>query len=82
MGCVACRMAPCARPSWWNEAHTLLKHLRRHGCFLNREGSAHSHWTNPQTGQTEAVPRHAEVPDVLARKICQGLSVAEPGKQG
>jgi len=29
---------------------TLLQHLRRHGCYLKREGSAHSLWTNPSTG--------------------------------
>ncbi len=56
----------------------LLKHLRRHGCVLKREGRRHSLWTSPQTGQTEAVPRHVEIPDVLARKICRGLSVPEP----
>jgi hypothetical protein len=57
----------------------LLKHLRRHGCVLKREGRAHSLWTNPQTGATEAVPRHVEVPDRLARKICRGLSVSDLG---
>jgi hypothetical protein len=58
----------------------LLKHLRKHGCVLKREGRAHSLWTNPQTGQTEAVPRHTEIPDNLARKICRGLSLPEIGK--
>jgi hypothetical protein len=58
----------------------LLKHLRRHGCVLKREGAAHSLWTNARTGQTEAVPRHVEVPNTLARKICRGLSVPEIGK--
>ena len=57
----------------------LLKHLRRHGCALKREGRAHSLWMNPRTGETETVPRHTEVPDRLARKICRGLSVPEPG---
>jgi hypothetical protein len=28
----------------------------------------------------EAVPRHSEIPDGLARKICRGLSVPEIGK--
>jgi hypothetical protein len=28
----------------------------------------------------EAVTRHTEIPDVLARKICRGLSVPEIGK--
>ena len=58
----------------------LLKHLRKHGCVLKREGGAHSLWMNPQTGQTEAVPRHTEIDDHLARKICRGLSVPEIGK--
>ncbi len=53
----------------------LLSHLRRFGCFLKREGSAHSLWTNPRTGAIEAVPRHVEIPNALARKICKGLSV-------
>ncbi|MBX9681405.1 MAG: type II toxin-antitoxin system HicA family toxin [Gemmataceae bacterium] len=57
----------------------LLKHLRRHGCSLKREGGSHSLWTNPRTGHTEAVPRHTEVPDILARKICRNLSVPDPG---
>ena len=55
----------------------LLKRLRRHGCVLKREGRAHSLWTNPRTGHTEAVPRHVEIPDALARKICRALSVPE-----
>lgn len=57
----------------------LLKHLRRHGCILKREGRAHSLWTNSQTGEMEAVPRHTEIPDRLCRKICRGLSVPECG---
>lgn len=52
-----------------------LRHLRRHGCFLKREGGSHSLWVNPSTGAVEAVPRHTEIPDVLARKICKNLSV-------
>ncbi len=53
----------------------LLRHLRRHGCYLKREGASHSLWTNAQTGHTEAVPRHSEIPDRLAKKICQCLSI-------
>jgi mRNA interferase HicA len=55
----------------------LLKRLRRHGCVLKREGREHSLWMNPQTGETEAVPRHTELPDLLARKIFRSLSVPE-----
>jgi len=55
----------------------LLRHLRRHGCYLKREGSSHSLWYNPLTGEVETVPRHREIPDRLCDKICRGLSVPE-----
>ena len=29
-------------------------------------------WTNPATGAIEAVPRHSEISDVLAQKVCRG----------
>jgi len=55
----------------------LLRHLRRQGCYLKREGKEHSLWTNPATGEVEAVPRHTEISNKLARKICRGLSVPD-----
>jgi mRNA interferase HicA len=58
----------------------LLRHLRQHGCHLKREGASHSLWCNPSTGHTEAVPRHTEIANSLAKKICRALSVPEPGK--
>ena len=57
----------------------LLQHLRRNGCYLKREGKAHSLWCNPNTGAVEAVPRHAEIANLLVRKICRNLSVPEIG---
>jgi len=57
----------------------LLRHLRRYGCYLKREGSAHSLWCNPATGAVEAVPRHSEVSNRLVTKICRNLSVPEIG---
>ena len=53
--------------------NTLL-HCRKHGCTLKREGDAHSLWTNP-TGAVEAVPRHTEISNILARKIWRGLGI-------
>ena len=58
----------------------LLRHLRRHGCYLKREGGSHSLWENPLTGELEAVPRHTEIPDRLAGKICRGLSMPALGR--
>jgi len=54
-----------------------LRHLRRHGCYLKREGRSHSLSCNPKTGAVEAVPRHTEIADRLARKIRRALSVPD-----
>ena len=39
----------------------LEKRLRHAGCYLKREGGAHSLWINPRTGVVEAIPRHSEI---------------------
>jgi mRNA interferase HicA len=59
---------------------TLLQHLRRHGCALKREGASHSLWMNPTNGVVEAVPRHTEIANNLARKICRGLGIPPIGE--
>jgi mRNA interferase HicA len=56
----------------------LLQHLQRHGCVLKREGGSHSIWRNPKTNEIQAIPRHMEIGDNLARKICRKLSLSEP----
>lgn len=53
---------------------SLIRTLRRMGCFLKREGAAHSLWCNRETGHIEAVPRHVDIPERLANKITQALS--------
>lgn len=53
----------------------LLKHLRQHGCQLLREGGRHSWWSNPAENKRSAIPRHTEISDILARKICKDLGV-------
>jgi predicted RNA binding protein YcfA (HicA-like mRNA interferase family) len=60
--------------------HALLKHLRLHGCHLKREGRSHSLWINPASGAVETVPRHVEIPNRLARKICKELGVSYMGR--
>lgn len=57
----------------------LIRHLRRHGCYLKREGRAHSLWCNPATGAVESIPRHSEVPNHLVRRILRNLSLPEIG---
>ncbi len=51
----------------------LLRHLRAHGCQLLREGARHSWWYNPTQNKRSAIPRHTEIDDHLANKICKDL---------
>src|SRR5437762_14207024 len=42
----------------------------QHGCYLKRPGSFALLWTNPGTGAVEAIPRHTDISNLLARTIC------------
>ena len=55
----------------------LLAHLTANGCQLVREGAKHSWWGNPANGRRSAVPRHSEISEYLARKICRDLGIPE-----
>jgi len=55
----------------------LVRHLERHGCELLREGGSHSVYVNRAAGTASSVPRHREVNEFLARKICRDLQVPE-----
>ncbi len=52
----------------------LERKLRIAGCYLKREGSSHSLWINPKNGVIEAVPRHDEIKEPLAKKILKNLN--------
>ena len=53
----------------------LIKHLKKNGCVLLREGAKHSWWVNPSTKNRSTVPRHIEIIDQLANKICKDLGI-------
>lgn len=52
-----------------------LKYLRSQGCELLREGGKHSWWFNPELNKRSAIPRHSEIKDIVAKKICKDLGV-------
>jgi len=52
----------------------LERKLRIAGCYLKREGGSHSLWINPNNGVVEAIPRHKEIKDPLAKKILKNLN--------
>lgn len=53
----------------------LLVHLEKHGCYFLREGGNHSLYRNPRSQRTTSVPRHSEIADILADKICKDLDI-------
>ncbi len=51
----------------------LIKHLKKHNAYLVREGGMHSIY---QRGDLKTqIPRHVEIVDQLARKICKDLDI-------
>ena len=51
----------------------LIKHLNEQGAVLIREGKKHSIFQRDE--RKTQVPRHNEIVDELARKICRDLGI-------
>jgi mRNA interferase HicA len=56
----------------------LVRHLEKHCCYLDREGSNHSIYRNPANGLCAPVPRHLEIKETTARTICDQLGISRP----
>ena len=56
----------------------LIRHVEHHGAHLLREGANHSVYVNRAAGKTSTVPRHREINDFLAQKICKDLEIPKP----
>ena len=55
----------------------LLRYLHAQGCELLREGARHSVYWNPASRKTSSIPRHTEIHEFLAKKICRDLGIPE-----
>jgi mRNA interferase HicA len=51
----------------------LIKVLESLGCELVRHGGKHDWYRNPTTGVSQAVPRHREIKERLAKRILRML---------
>ena len=56
----------------------LVRYLEQHGCEFLREGGNHTVFVNRRTRKSSTVPRHREVFEFLARKICKDLEIPAP----
>ena len=56
----------------------LIRHLEQNGCEFFREGGKHTVYVNRAAGKATAIPRHREINEFLAQKICRDLEVPGP----
>ncbi len=56
----------------------LIRHLETHGCQLLREGGNHTIYVNRPVKKVSAIPRHREILEFTARKICKDLQIPQP----
>ncbi|OGZ17827.1 MAG: addiction module toxin, HicA family [Candidatus Nealsonbacteria bacterium RBG_13_37_56] len=53
----------------------LIRHLIKNKCVFIREGANHSVFFNPLIKRTSTLPRHKEIDNFLAKKICRDLGL-------
>jgi len=58
-----------------------INYLIRSGCIFIREGAKHSVFFNPLTKRSSTIPRHNEINNFLANKICRDLGIKEIRKK-
>lgn len=56
----------------------LIRHLDKYGCIFIREGGNHTIYKNPVSGKMTSIPRHKEIKEFLAKKICDDLGIKRP----
>jgi mRNA interferase HicA len=56
----------------------LIRHLERNGCRFLVEGANHTVYFNPVNRKCSTVPRHREIIDFTAKKICRDLEIPQP----
>jgi predicted RNA binding protein YcfA (HicA-like mRNA interferase family) len=60
----------------------LIRHLEACGCAFLREGGRHTVYVNRTARKVSTIPRHREINDFMAKKICRELEIAIRLKAG
>lgn len=53
----------------------LIRYLLANKCIFVREGAKHSVFLNPLIKKVSTIPRHNEINNFLAKKICRDLGI-------
>ena len=53
----------------------LIRHIEKNGCEFLREGGDHTVYVNRKEKKVSTIPRHREIDEYLARRICKDLAI-------
>lgn len=56
----------------------LIKHIEKNDCEFLREGKKHTVYINRKKLKSSTIPRHREINEFLAIKICKDLEIPAP----
>lgn len=54
----------------------LIRHLEKYNCVFLREGGKHTVYKNLDNGKLTSIPRHRQIKENLAKKICDDLGIS------
>jgi mRNA interferase HicA len=55
-----------------------MKHLTNYHCTVIRDDGPHTVVRNPNNGAQASIPRHREIKNPTARRICKQLDIPPP----
>ena len=56
----------------------LIRFIESNGCEFLREGANHTVYVNLVEKKAGTIPRHREIDEYLAKKICRDLGIKKP----
>ena len=56
----------------------LIRYVEKNGCEFLREGGGHTVYVNRKEKRVSTIPRHREIDEYLAKRICKDLGIPLP----
>jgi len=56
----------------------LIRYVEKNGCEFLREGGDHTVYVNRKERKVSTIPRHREIDEYLAKRICKDLGIPLP----
>ena len=56
----------------------LIRYVEKNGCEFLREGGDHTVYGNRKEKRVSTIPRHREIDEYLAKRICKDLGIPLP----